>query len=45
MQAGPHVEICPFAIQFFGTYVIVMGVNSPAGKRLSSPMNPLIMDI
>ncbi len=27
MLGGPHVEICPFAIKFLGTYVIVMGVS------------------
>ena len=27
MQEGPLVEKCPIAIQFLGTYVIVMGVT------------------
>ncbi len=26
MQGGPHVETCPFAIPFVGTYIIAMGV-------------------
>ncbi len=28
MQEGPPVEKCPIAIQFLGTYVIVMGVSN-----------------
>ncbi len=28
MQEGPRVEKCPIAIQFLGTYVIVMGVRN-----------------
>ena len=28
LQGRPHVEKCPFAIQFLGTYVIVMGVSN-----------------
>ncbi len=27
MPGGHHVEICPFAIQFLGTYIIVMSVS------------------
>ncbi len=27
MQEVPRVEKCPIAIQFWGTYVIVMGVS------------------
>ena len=30
MQGGPEVEKCPIAIQFLGTYVIVMGVSNPS---------------
>ncbi len=32
MQEGPRVEICPIAIQFLGTYVIVMGVSNLPGN-------------
>ncbi len=28
MQGGPQIEKCPIAIQFLGTYVIVMCVTS-----------------
>ena len=33
MQEGPRVEKCPIAIQFVGTYVIVMGVSSKCHSK------------
>ena len=32
MQEGPRVEKCPIAIQFLGTYVIVVGVSNLQGN-------------
>ena len=31
-KGGPHVEICPIAIQSWGTYIIVMGVSNHSGS-------------
>ncbi len=31
MQEGPRVEKCPIVIQFWATYVIVMGVSNHSG--------------
>ena len=31
MQGEPHVEKCPFAIQWLGAYVIVIGVSNHSG--------------
>ncbi len=32
MQEGPRVKKCPIAIQFLGTYVIVMSVSNLPGN-------------
>ncbi len=35
MHQGPRVEQCPIAIQFFATYVIVMGVSNHMAMKLA----------
>ena len=41
MQEGPQVEKCPIAIQFLGTYVIVMDVSNLPGNLKMKTYGPV----
>ncbi len=45
MIGGPHVEINSFAIQFLGTYFIVIGVRNHSGSIIMETAKPWVSQI